>query len=100
MIQVTNLETGLTELKPEPVDFNMIIDNAMSYTASQIREKNITLHLDLPKNLQTIHADREALQQILIHLLQNAGAVSPYEGTITLKVETRTQDERDTSCCR
>ncbi len=95
MIQVTNLETGLTELKPEPVDLNMIIDNAMSYTASQIREKNITLHLDLPKNLQTIHADREALQQILIHLLQNAGAVSPDEGTITLKVETRTQDERE-----
>jgi signal transduction histidine kinase len=95
MIQVTNLETGLTELKPEPVDLNMIIDNAMSYTSSQIREKNITLHLDLPKNLQTIHADREALQQILIHLLQNAGAVSPVEGTITLKVQTRAEDERE-----
>jgi signal transduction histidine kinase len=95
MIQVTNLETGLTELKPEPVDLNMIIDNAMSYTSSQIREKNITLHLDLPKNLQSIHADREALQQILIHLLQNAGAVSPVEGTITLKVQTRTEDDQE-----
>ncbi|RPJ51549.1 MAG: GAF domain-containing protein [Chloroflexi bacterium] len=95
MIQVTNLETGLTELKPEPVDLNMIIDNAMSYTSSQIREKNITLHLDLPKNLQSIYADREALQQILIHLLQNAGAVSPNEGTITLKVQTRTEDDQE-----
>jgi signal transduction histidine kinase len=95
MIQVTNLETGLTELKPEAVDLNMIIDNAMSYTSSQIREKNITLHLDLPKDLQSIHADREALQQILIHLLQNAGAVSPDEGTITLKVQTRTEDDQE-----
>ena len=95
MIQVTNLETGLTELKPETVDLNMIIDNAMSYTSSQIREKNITLHLDLPKSLQSIHADREALQQILIHLLQNAGAVSPVEGTITLKVQTRTEDDQE-----
>ncbi len=91
MIQVTNLETGLTELKPEPVDLNAIIDNAMAYTSSQIREKNITLHLDLPKKIQSIYADREALQQILIHLLQNAGAVSPIEGTITLKVQTRTE---------
>jgi signal transduction histidine kinase len=95
MIQVTNLETGLTELKPEPVDLNAIIDNAMSYTSSQIREKNITLHLDLPKDLQPIHADREALQQLLIHLLQNAGAVSPVEGTITLKVQTQTEDEQE-----
>jgi signal transduction histidine kinase len=95
MIQVTNLETGLTELKPEPADLNAIIDNAMSYTSSQIREKNISLHLDLPKEVQSIYADREALQQILIHLLQNAGAVSPNEGTITLKVQTRTEDEQE-----
>jgi len=91
MIQVTNLETGLTELKPESVDLNVIIDNAMSYTSNQVRDKNITLHLDLPKQIQSIHADREALQQILIHLLQNAGAVSPLEGTITLKVQTRSE---------
>ena len=95
MIQVTNLETGLTELKPEPADVNAIVDNAMSYTSSQIREKNITLHLDLPKQIQSIYADREALQQILIHLLQNAGSVSPIEGTITLKVQTRTEDDRE-----
>jgi len=95
MIQVTNLETGLTELKPEPADLNAIIDNAMSYTSSQIREKNISLHLDLPKEVQSIYADREALQQILIHLLQNAGAVSPTEGTITLKVQTRIEDEQE-----
>jgi signal transduction histidine kinase len=95
MIQVTNLETGLTELNPEPADLNAIIDNAMSYTSSQVREKNISLHLDLPKDIQSIYADREALQQILIHLLQNAGAVSPNEGTITLKVQTRTEDEQE-----
>ena len=95
MIQVTNLETGLTELKPEPADVNAIVDNAMSYTSSQVREKNITLHLDLPKEVQSIYADREALQQILIHLLQNAGAVSPNEGTITLKVQTRSEDEQE-----
>jgi signal transduction histidine kinase len=67
----------------------------MSYTSSQVREKNITLHLDLPKEVQSIYADREALQQILIHLLQNAGAVSPVEGTITLKVQTKSEDGHD-----
>lgn len=95
LIQVTTLETGLQELKPEPVDLDLIIDNAMSYTSSQIREKNISLHLDLPRNVAPIYADREALQQILIHLLQNAGAASPLEGTVDLKVQTKSEDSKD-----
>ena len=95
MIQVTTLESGLNELKPESVDINVIIDNAMSYTSSQVREKNISMHLDLPKNVAPIYADREALQQILIHLLQNAGAASPLEGTIYLKVQTKAEDGKE-----
>ncbi|MCI0553090.1 MAG: ATP-binding protein [Anaerolineae bacterium] len=95
LIQVTTLESGLNELKPEPVDLNVIIDNAMSYTSSQVREKNISMHLDLPKNVAPIYADREALQQILIHLLQNAGAASPLEGTVHLKVQTKAEDGKE-----
>jgi signal transduction histidine kinase len=92
MIEITTLETELNDLKPESVDLNLIIDNAMSYTSSQVREKNISIHLELPKKLAAIQADREALQQILIHLLQNAGATTPFEGTIRLKVQTRDED--------
>src|SRR5574337_628058 len=40
LIQMTTLESGLADLKPEPVDLNTIIDNAMAYTSSQVREKN------------------------------------------------------------
>lgn len=95
LIQVTTLETGLHDLKPEPIDLNLIIDNAMTYTSSQVREKNITMHLDLPKSMSPIFADREALQQILIHLLQNAGAASPNEGTVRLRVQTKKEEGKD-----
>jgi signal transduction histidine kinase len=95
MIQVTTLESGLAEMKPEPVDLNLIIDNAMAYTSSQVREKNISLHLDLPKKLAPLNTDREALQQIMIHLLQNAGAATPIEGTIHLKVQTTNEKDQE-----
>lgn len=88
MIQLNTLEVGLSELKTESMDLNLIIDNALAYTSSQVREKNISMHLDLPKSVAQVNADREALQQILIHLLQNAGAATPVEGTIGLKVRT------------
>lgn len=95
MIQLNTLEVGLADLKPEAMDLNVIIDNAMAYTSSQIREKNISLHLDLPRKVASVNADREALQQILIHLLQNAGAATPVEGTIRLKVQTTIEDGQD-----
>jgi signal transduction histidine kinase len=95
MIKLNTMETDLAGLKPETVDLNAIIDNAMSYTSSQVREKNISLHLELPKKISPIYADREALQQIFVHLLQNAGAASPVEGKIRLKVETRNEKGQD-----
>ena len=67
----------------------------MSYTSSQLREKNISIHLELPKSLTTIQVNREALQQILIHLLQNAGAATPFEGTIKLKVLTGVENSTE-----
>jgi signal transduction histidine kinase len=95
MIQITTLEAELNDLKPEAVDLNVVIDNAMSYTSAQVREKNISMHLELPKKLVPIQADREALQQILIHLLQNAGAATPFEGTVRLKVQTQTEEAKE-----
>jgi signal transduction histidine kinase len=92
MIQLNTMEVGLTDLKPEAMDLNLIIDNALAYTSSQVREKKISIHLDLPKDAAAVSADREALQQILIHLLQNAGSATPMEGTISIKVQT-TKDE-------
>jgi signal transduction histidine kinase len=95
LIQITNLETGKMEFKPEPLDLNLIIDNAMAYTSTQIREKNITLRLDLTETAPRIQTDRDALQQILIHLLQNATAATHAEGNITLRVQLQNNDGKN-----
>lgn len=94
LIQITTIEAGLAAMKPEAIDLNLIIDNAMAYTSSQMRERNIALRINIAKSLGPIYADREALQQVLIHLLQNAGAASPVEGEVTLKVGTEKHEGR------
>ncbi|MEJ5223273.1 MAG: ATP-binding protein [Anaerolineales bacterium] len=95
LIQLTAVDSGNVNLTLEAVDLNLIIDNAMAYTSSQLREKNITLRIDMPQQLGPVHADREAMQQILIHLLQNAGAATPIEGTITLRVRKQQENGQD-----
>jgi signal transduction histidine kinase len=94
LIQITTLETGRMQFKPELTDLNLIIDNAMAYTSTQIREKNITMRLDIPDTSPHIQTDRDAFQQILIHLLQNATAATQAEGTITLRVQMQHEAEQ------
>jgi signal transduction histidine kinase len=91
LIQITNLDTGKMEFKAESIDLNLIIDNAMAYTGTQIREKNITLRLDIPETSPRVQTDRDALQQIFIHLLQNATAATLAEGIITLRVQLQSE---------
>ena len=95
LIQITSIETDRMLINPETIDLNLIIDNAVAYTSTQLREKNITMRLDIPEAPPKIHIDREALQQILIHLLQNAGAATLVEGTVMLRVKFQEEDGKD-----
>ncbi len=91
LIQITTQDTNLQDLIHRPVELGSIIDGAMLDTSAQMREKDITLRVDLPEELPLVHSGREAIQQIVIHLLQNAGSVSPQEGSVTLRL--RVQEE-------
>lgn len=93
LIQIATVDGEEMELNPEDVDLGNAIDKAIADTSSQLKEKNITLRVDLPHELPRIHADRDALQQILIHLLKNAGAASPVEGEIYLRASENGEEE-------
>lgn len=66
------------------VNINEVIDKVMSDASTQIREKNISLLLDLPEQPPLIAVNQTAVQQILLHLLQNAISASPVEGVVRL----------------
>jgi len=92
LLQITHLQSGPLELSPEPINASVLIDDAVSAISSQVRAKNISLRVDLPDELPEIKADRDALQQIVVHLLQNASGATPVEGTISLKVRLQSVD--------
>jgi len=95
LIRVAAMSEGPIELLPHPVELGAIIDNAVAETSAQMREKNIVLRVDLPQDMPQIYADQDAIEQIILHLLQNAGAVSPQEGVVTIRsrVQEDTEDE-------
>jgi signal transduction histidine kinase len=79
-------------LTPEKVDLNDVINAAVAQALVKLRKRNIILRLDVPDQLPALEADRDALQQILVHLLHNAGDTSPQEGEIALSAHVEIKD--------
>ncbi|MCC6148444.1 MAG: GAF domain-containing sensor histidine kinase [Anaerolineaceae bacterium] len=95
LIRVSSAADEEVQYQPELMDITTVIDDALTETASQLREKNLTLRVDLPDTLPLIQADRDAIQQIIMHLLQNAGAATPPEGAIDLKLSLEESESGD-----
>lgn len=93
LIRITHVETGASvSLNGQAVEISSAIDEAISVTATQLREKRIALRVDLPEQLPSLVADRDALQQVLIQLLQNAGDATLTNGSVFLRARIENGD--------
>lgn len=72
----------------EFVDVEEAVDTAVNTIISQVRKKELRLNLDIEQAIPPIPANREALCQVLIHLLNNASQASTAQGTMTLSAHT------------
>jgi signal transduction histidine kinase len=93
LIRIAELDEAGYTAERKAVDLSSVIDEAMGQLQEQLQKKQISLRLDLPNTLPELNTDRDALQQILYHLLQNADAATPPEGVITLRGVTDSQPE-------
>ncbi len=94
LVQVIAIDGGRLEQQATQVDLNSAVDEAVGNIIAQISEKNIALRVDLPAKLPPVQVDKDALQQILANLLQNACTVTPEDGEIRLlgRLERRDQE--------
>ncbi|RME34576.1 MAG: PAS domain-containing protein [Thermoflexia bacterium] len=72
LLEITALDTGRVELTPVPVDLINVIEEAIMGLSARFRERDLTVRLDMALELPPIRADRDALYQIVLHLLSNA----------------------------
>jgi signal transduction histidine kinase len=92
LIQVTTVERSKFQIISQAVDLNAVIDEAIAETSDQLRKKNIALRVDMPEHLPDINAERDSLEQVVINLLKNAGAATPYGGDILLHARIESSD--------
>jgi signal transduction histidine kinase/GAF domain-containing protein len=84
LIGVSAIDTGTVQFEPEPVDAIELIEEAITGSSAQFRERGITVQLDLDDELPKIQADRDSLYQVVSHLLSNASAITPNGGSVVV----------------
>ena len=80
----------------EPVNVARGLTDTSRLMASKIRDKNVTLRLEVPPDLPPARAFGSELNQIWMNLLENALDAVPYGGEITV----RAQQDYDTISVR
>lgn len=88
----------------EMVDMREVIDVAVNTVKGQLRTKDLRLNMNIAEGLPPVAANRAALCQVMIHLLNNASEASEASGELTisahadrvraLEVEGRSHDEK------
>jgi signal transduction histidine kinase len=69
---------------PEPVDVIGLVEDAISNSTYQFREKGLTVHLNLDNNVPKIRVDRDAVGEVLQQLLMNAYLASPPNSPVSV----------------
>lgn len=85
LIRIAELDPQGQSVQRSLVDLSGVIDDALSLLREALQEKRIALRVNLPRQMPSLNTDKDALQQILYHLLQNADAASPAGSAITLR---------------
>ncbi|HID54747.1 MAG TPA: PAS domain S-box protein [Anaerolineae bacterium] len=89
ILDMSKIESGRMELRYEEIDLRYMADDIMALAAPLAQEKNLRLHLEIDKNVQTITADRTRLRQVLWNIMGNAIKFTE-EGSVTLTMQNET----------
>ena len=88
LLELARIEAGKRE--PRKVDLNVreLVETVLNKLRPHAERKQLTVTVDVPDNL-TLRADPDAMQQILVNLLDNAIKYTPNGGNVRVKGEGR-----------
>jgi two-component system phosphate regulon sensor histidine kinase PhoR len=83
LLDLSRLETGAWKPQLGPIQLAPLADSVLELFRDRAAEKGIVLQADVPERLRA-NADRRALEQVLVNLLDNAVKFTPQGGRVTL----------------
>jgi two-component system, NarL family, sensor histidine kinase BarA len=87
LLHMAKIEAGRMEISIEPTSLADLLEGLVAIMRPQAEAKQITLHLDAPRDLPRLETDPGKVQQIMYNFLSNAVKFSPVGGGITIQAE-------------
>jgi len=69
---VARIEAGRLELRREPIDLRVLVDECVESAQALVRDKPLKIETDVPLELPPLEADATKVRQIVLNLLANA----------------------------
>ena len=92
LVKVTSVDANQVSLSPEPVDLINVIEDAIMSLSAQFSKHSVGVQMDMPSELPPIHADRDSLYQIVLHLLSNACRCSRPDSEVIIQARLEEYD--------
>jgi len=86
LLNMTQVETGNIQLKLQPIQPAIIVEQALQAVLFQAQQKNISIQKKIQQQLSAVQADPEKTSWVLINFLTNAVKYSPESSSIELSV--------------
>jgi two-component system phosphate regulon sensor histidine kinase PhoR len=72
LTELSRIETGEAELRLEPVDLNLLVEEVIMQLSPQIERQQLTVEKKIDTNLLSVQADNRRIRQTIVNLIYNA----------------------------
>jgi signal transduction histidine kinase len=86
LLDVAKANAGESLVEPQPTDIGEVVKSFLEKHRKFFRDKDVTLDIDIDKNLPAVNIDRNSLQTMLSNLVDNAIKYSPDEKYLGIRV--------------
>jgi signal transduction histidine kinase len=87
LLNISKIEAGSIALNRQRIKLAEFLEDTFNSVARSGDENNIRFHLQLPRSLSNIHADKDLLRIAINNLLTNAVKYNKLGGQVSLQVE-------------
>ncbi|MFQ3534402.1 MAG: GAF domain-containing protein [Aggregatilineales bacterium] len=84
VLDLAKIESGRMVLNLEPLDVPPLLQAVVAQIAPLVEAKQLSLYIDVPRDLPKVEADKTRLRQIVLNLLSNAVKFTR-EGSVALR---------------
>nr|WP_276603245.1 ATP-binding protein [Nannocystis pusilla] len=88
LLEISRIEAGTYEISPDEIELEPIVAHTIDEVERLAQEKHIEITSDVPEDM-TVWADEQALEQVLLNLIDNAVKYTPTGGKIVVRAKKR-----------